>query len=137
MSTKTSALTSVVSLANNDLIPVVISPDTTPANRKITIHQLIGALPSNAHFLALLQVDGNATLSGPSNYIGGNTTIHGILATRNLTVANNNLIIAQAHGTPANSTSTTITAGSVFWDANYLYVATATNIVKRAALSTF
>ena len=38
--------------------------------------------------------------------------------------------------TPANS-SATGTAGTICWDANYIYVWTATNTVKRAALLTF
>ena len=38
---------------------------------------------------------------------------------------------------PANSTSMTITTGSVFRSNNFLYVATANNYTKRATLSTF
>jgi hypothetical protein len=46
-----------------------------------------------------------------------------------------NTIIAKAN-TPTNSTPT-ITRGSIFFDDNYLYIATNTNTLKRIALSAF
>lgn len=43
-----------------------------------------------------------------------------------------------AANTPANSTSLTVKAGTILYDANYLYVATANNLVKRVGtLTTF
>lgn len=48
-----------------------------------------------------------------------------------------NTLVIRGSNTPANSTSTTIVAGTFFWDSSYLYVATANNVVKRAALTTF
>lgn len=39
--------------------------------------------------------------------------------------------------TPANSSALTITSGTMLYDANYLYIAVANNVVKRVALSTF
>ncbi len=39
--------------------------------------------------------------------------------------------------TPSNSTVTVVKAGSIFYDSNYIYIAVANNIVKRAALSLF
>jgi hypothetical protein len=43
--------------------------------------------------------------------------------------------------TPANSTvfvaNTDIGAGTMFYDANYIYIATANNVMKRVALSAF
>jgi hypothetical protein len=52
-----------------------------------------------------------------------------------LTVANN--IKIPTKSTPANTNSLSISQGSMFYDANYLYVATANNTVKRVALTTF
>jgi hypothetical protein len=51
-------------------------------------------------------------------------------------ISSNNLIV-RGTATPANSTSTVVSQGTIFWDANYIYVATSNNVVKRAALSTF
>ena len=43
----------------------------------------------------------------------------------------------KSHTTPANSTSTTITQGSIFYDTNYGYIAVANNVMKRFSLSSF
>lgn len=39
--------------------------------------------------------------------------------------------------TPANSVTTTLTGGTFFYDANYLYIAVANNVVKRVAIESF
>ena len=39
--------------------------------------------------------------------------------------------------TPANSSALTVLGGTLLYDASYLYIATANNTVKRAALSAF
>lgn len=51
----------------------------------------------------------------------------------NLEVAT--LLIAN-NATPANS-SANVTHGTVWFDSNYLYVATANNVLKRVSLSSF
>jgi len=52
-----------------------------------------------------------------------------------LTVVNNMVIPVKA--TPANTSALTIGKGSIFHDDNYLYVATANNVVKRVSLTAF
>lgn len=39
--------------------------------------------------------------------------------------------------TPANSSALTVLSGTVLYDNNYIYIATANNTVKRAALESF
>lgn len=39
--------------------------------------------------------------------------------------------------TPANSAALTVSRGTFLYDSNYLYIATANNVVKRVALSSF
>lgn len=135
MSSKTSGLTEAVTLANSDLLMVVVNANTaTPANRKLQVWKFLGMLPANTHLLASLTVDGNATFEGPSNFFGGNTTVHGVAAVRNLVVANSYLRISSAHSTPANSASVTAAPGTIFWSANNLYITTATNYTKRIPL---
>ena len=56
--------------------------------------------------------------------------------TANLQVIAKTLIINNT-ATPSNSTATTIQGGTVFFDNNYIYIATSNNIVKRVALSSF
>jgi hypothetical protein len=60
----------------------------------------------------------------------------------NVTVSNthylsaNNLVIRRKN-TPVLSTGTSDVQGSIWFDDNYIYVATANGTIKRAALSTF
>jgi hypothetical protein len=65
----------------------------------------------------------------------------GTPSTRTISVSNllgnsaANVVIRQV--TPANSTSLTVKAGTLFFDNTYLYVATSNNNIKRVTLSTF
>lgn len=56
--------------------------------------------------------------------------------TANLQVVAKTLIINNT-ATPSNSTATTIQSGTVFFDNNFIYIATSNNFVKRVALSSF
>ncbi len=47
-----------------------------------------------------------------------------------------NTVIIRPNGTPTNSTINCV-QGTIRWDADYLYVATANNTLKRVALSSF
>lgn len=55
--------------------------------------------------------------------------------TLSLTTSNNKIVLG-ASRTPASAGATGV-AGEVCWDANYIYVCTASNTWKRAALSTW
>ena len=48
-----------------------------------------------------------------------------------------NILTMANTATPANTNALTLGQGEIFWDADYIYVATANNVVKRAALSSF
>lgn len=50
---------------------------------------------------------------------------------------NSTVNVAITSISPSNSTMTAVKAGSIFYDSNYIYIAVANNIVKRAALSLF
>lgn len=52
------------------------------------------------------------------------------------TVVANNLVMGYST-TPANSSATTIRQGSMFYDANSLYVAVQNNVVKKVDLQLF
>ena len=64
----------------------------------------------------------------------------GTPSTRTITVTNlfgnssANLVIRNL--TPANSTSNA-TAGTIFYDSSYLYIAVANNVIKRISLQSF
>lgn len=55
----------------------------------------------------------------------------------NTAVLTANTVIVKNKMTPANSLTTTITGGTIFFDDNYIYVAISNNVVKRASLSSF
>lgn len=94
---------------------------------------LIGSTTDNG--TDKLQITGSAKVTGAFNATG-NTTIGGTLdVTGQATLAGDNLRITTAK-TPASATAAG-TAGQICWDASYLYVCTATNTWKRAALTTW
>jgi hypothetical protein len=46
-------------------------------------------------------------------------------------------VVIQTIAAPANSTVTTVRAGTLLTDGSYLYVATSNNVLKRVAISSF
>ena len=53
-----------------------------------------------------------------------------------VTVSANTLVIRNFQS-PANSTSMSVTQGTIFYDTNYMYIAVANNTLKRIALDSF
>jgi hypothetical protein len=80
----------------------------------------------------------NAQTGATNNYgavfATGNVGIGTTSPNAKLDVNSTSIIIEQSN-TPADNA--TCTAGTIWWDANYIYVCTASGTVKRAALSTF
>jgi len=105
---KISELTAVTSANSTDYMVLVDDTSGTPGTKRI-----------NAG--ALLTTGLKAKFA--------NTTISQLSVTTDKIVIDNSK-------TPTSS-SMTITQGSIFYDTNYLYVATANNTIKRVALSTF
>lgn len=100
-------------LVNTDLIMIVANVGTANANnRKISANNFFGNL--------------NVNINGTFNL-----TTTGRLTT-------NTLIINYAN-TPASNTAVPSSARHFWWDENYIYVVanTASNTIKRAALSNF
>lgn len=123
---KITELAAANSVANSDLLVTVTSPSGSAATKKITVQNFFGNISTTVVVNNTATVSSLTTTSGT---VQANLTING-------TLISNNLIVTTTT-TPANSTSTTITIGSIFYDSNYLYIATANNVVKRALLSTF
>ena len=61
------------------------------------------------------------------NNTGSNATLNNITGTR---------LFATDNSTPANSTATE-TAGRIWYDDDYLYIAIGDNVIKRVTLETF
>lgn len=125
---KITELPAANSVANSDLFVTVTSPSSTATTKKITVQNVFGNITTT------VAVNNTATVSGSLTVLSDSSFLSNVAI--NNTLLPNNLIIP-TRATPANSTSTTIRAGSVFYDSNFIYVATANNVVKRASLSTF
>lgn len=93
--------------------------------------------PSNDDLLVIVDSPAN-------NAITKQVTVNNFLnnSQANVTVGNtfylsaNNFVIRR-RATPASSTGTSDLQGSIWFDTNYIYVATANGTIKRAALSSF
>jgi hypothetical protein len=104
------------------------------ADRAKKISELTPTAAPLANSAIVVNVGGNTysvTLSVLFNTIPSNTTI------ADAAVLSANTIIVRNEQTPANTIALTISKGTVFFDENYIYVATANNTVKRAALTSF
>lgn len=109
MATKITGLTALTDISNDDLFVVVNDPSGTPATRKITVGDLFGNVTMN------VAVTGTTTLTG-------NTT------TTNLHIT---------YDTTPTSSTDAVTKGKIWFDSNYIYVATANSNIKRVALQAF
>ena len=93
---------------------------------------MFGNLAVDVYTTGNLQVDGNTNLqSVNASSISSNTIV-----VDSLTVSSNGLTIQESF-TPANSSIMEAAAGKIFYDSNYLYVATATGVIKRIPLGDF
>ena len=105
---KISELTAVTSANSTDYMVLVDDTSGTPGTKRINAGALL-TTGLKARF--------------------ANTSISQLSVTTDKIVIENNK-------TPTSSTMT-ITKGSIFFDTNYLYVATANNTIKRVSLSSF
>jgi len=113
--TKISGLTAATSIASGDLIPIVSDPTGSPSTKKITFSNFYSNVSVTATFSNTVTCTANVSMTGS-------------LVANNIYLSNRN--------TPASS-SDVVSAGKIWFDTNYIYVATGTNTIKRAALSAF
>ena len=136
---KISELNSVTSLAAEDLIPVVDNPNGTPQTKKITVKNFFGSVSSNLVVSALSTFNGNATFNSSNTVFNSNTNVSGLLK---ITGSSGSArLVVENPITPGTNNPTTEFSGgqqgSIFWDEDYLYIATSNTVIKRVALSTF
>jgi hypothetical protein len=121
---KITELAALTSANQEDLLYVVDDPSGTPVSKKISLYNLFGSVPANTSISGTVAVSGNTTLSGAKTDISaGQVTLSS--ATN---VGSNNATTVLGRGGAQ---------GTIFWDENYLYVATSNTVVKRVALSVF
>ena len=126
---KISQFTSATTADKTVLIPIVIDPSGTPANRAITKQNLFANVNSNVSV-----TDGSTTMlmvDTVLNRVGVGTSS----PNTQFDVSGDRFRVGTSY-TPANST-VAVRQGTIFWDSNYLYIATANSGVKRGALSSF
>jgi hypothetical protein len=122
---KVSALAAITNLSQDDLLLVVDDPAGTPTSRKVTVGNLFGNVAVTTTHKNLTTFTGNTVYTGTTATFSSNTTFSGNMRLTTTTPASN---VASAEG---------YGVGSMWYDANYIYVATASGTIKRVALSTF
>jgi hypothetical protein len=113
--TKITGLVEATTIASSDLIPIVSNPGGSPSTKKITLSNFYSNVNINVKFSNTVTLSGNTTST--------------------LNFSANSLYITY-RTTPSTSTQSTPN-GKIWFDSNYIYVATATNVIKRVALTTF
>ena len=135
---KVTRLTSLTSPASEDLLLVIDNPSGTPTSKQITVKNLLGSAPSNTSITGTLTVSANTTLNGSNTVISSNVNM---TSTRGPRTSAKWITIAKTTGSVSNNATTELGSGglegSIFWDEDFLYVATSNTVVKRVALSVF
>jgi hypothetical protein len=108
-------------ISNSDVNNLILSSGTSDITNGSIASVIIGGF---GHSIVTL---GNTAIIG-----GGNIT-----ATIDNAVYVPDLVVTKSHTIPVNSASTNGDIGSITWDSGYIYVKTAVEAWKRAALSTF
>lgn len=125
---KVSELVALATPASGDLLLIIDDPGGTPVSKKISLKTLFGAVPANTVFAARVTAQANVSITGSNTNITANLNSTGLTSVTTLKLLEKS--------TPANSTIT-IKQGRMWFDANYIYVAVANNVVKRANLNSF
>ena len=135
---KVTQLTSLTTPASEDLMLVIENPNGTPTSKQITVKNLFGSAPSNTSITGTLTVSANTTLNGSNTVISANVNM---TSTRGPRTSAKWVTIAKTTGSVSNNATTEFGSGglegSIFWDEDFLYVATSNTVVKRVALSVF
>ena len=135
---KVTQLTSLTSPASEDLLLVIDNPSGTPTSKQITVKNLLGSAPANTSISGTLTVSANTTLNGSNTVISSNVNM---TSTRGPRTSAKWITVAKTTGTVSNNATTELGSGglegSIFWDEDFLYVATSNTVVKRVALSVF
>ena len=142
---KVTQLTTLATPNDEDLLLLVDDPNGTPVSKKITVKSMFGSIPSNTAISGSLTVSSNATFSGGNTVFSSNVVVTGTLRPSSFIVNANKVTINTSISVGSNNATTVLGApvtdrphdGTIFWDANFLYVAVSNTVIKRAALSTF
>jgi hypothetical protein len=135
---KITELAALTAPNQKDLLYTVDDPTGTPVSKKISLYDLFGSVPANTSVSGTLTVSANSTFNGANSVVSANLNI----TSTNGPKVNAGYVTLASKTTVGSNNATTVLGqgglqGSIFWDDNYLYVATANNQIKRIALSVF
>jgi hypothetical protein len=118
---KVSGFPAVTSAAANSVLLIVTWPYGIAVDNTISLTNLFGTISANVYTTGTLKVDSNTTLQS---------------VTANTVTITSSLKLTTQY-TPSSSSDAGIANGSLFYDSNYLYISTATGVIKRVALGSF
>ena len=137
---KVSQLTALTSPLGEDLLLIVDDPSGTPVSKQVTLNSFFGSVAANTSLSGTLAASANVTVSGSNTTISSNVNITSSSA-GSIKVSSGVVTLGAKTTVSSNNATTVLSSGglqgSIFWDENYVYVATSNTVVKRAALSTF
>jgi len=122
---KVTELTAATSATADDLLMIVDDPSGTPASKKISLNNFFASVPANTTISGTFATSKDSTIRGSAMTVTANTTFNGNLRMSSNTPSSNNAS-SEGYG-----------VGSIWFDADYIYVATASGTIKRVALSVF
>jgi hypothetical protein len=122
---KVSELTSLANVSGDDLLLVVNDPNGTPDSRKVTVGDFFANVVPETTHKSRVNFKANTIYTGSVMTVSANAIFAGNLILNPSTPASN-VAVSEGHS-----------RGSFWFDADYLYVATSANTIKRVALSEF
>jgi|TARA_B110000908_G_C10136711_1_gene394813 hypothetical protein len=122
---KVSALPISTAVTGDDLFMIVNSPSGVPTSQKITVANLFNDIPVATIHTGTVVARANVAVSGSIMNISANSTFTGDMRVTASTPAS------------SNTTSEQVGIGKIWFDHNYLYVATNATTIKRVLLSEF
>ena len=133
---KNTELTALTSTNNADLLYVVDDPNGTPVSKKVSLKNFFNSVPANTTFSEKMTVSGNTTLNGSNTVVSSNLNVTSAIGPK----INAGHIVLTSNTVVSSNNPTTVLGsggmmGSIFWDADYLYVATSNTTLRRVALS--
>ena len=137
---KVSQLTALTSPNQNDILLIVDDHTGTPVSKQISLKNMFGSVPANTTISGTTTLNANTTINGSNTVVVANTNFTKAAAgqvkiTSGVITLNNPTTVSSNNATTVLGDD--VLQGSIFWDSNFLYVATANNQIKRVALSVF
>lgn len=137
---KVTALTALTAASNNDILLIVDDPLGTPISKKITVQDLFGnTTKTTLDKIHIGSSNTNITGTALTLYPGSGGAASNVSVQGSVSIANSGVLRINSSTTPGSNNTSTAgwTVGQIGWDANYLYVAVSSSVIKRVALTTF